>query len=256
MLTTTDWKKFTAQEQFLKNQVIAITGAGSGIGRTLAKTLASYGATVLLMGRTIEKLESVYDEIEAQGHPQAAIFPIDFAEASDSQYKKIKEVIESEFGRLDGLIHNAAELGERTSIANYSIKTWEKLMQVNVTAPFALSKYCLPLLQKSDNASIIFTGSSVGLKGRAYWGGYAASKAAIENLMETLADEFIDTSAICVNSINPGATRTNMRAQAFPAEDPATVKTTEDLMPLYLYLLSHQTDSSSKKITGQQFSFR
>lgn len=247
----TDWKNFTAQEQCLKNQVIAITGAGSGIGRTLAKTLASYGATILLMGRTVEKLEAVYDEIEKQGHPQAAIFPIDFAEADDAQYKNIKEAIEAEFGRLDGLIHNAAELGERTSIASYSIKTWEKLMQVNVTAPFALSKYCLPLLQNSESASIIFTGSSVGLKGRAYWGAYAASKAAIENLMQTLADELVDTSSIRVNSINPGATRTDMRAQAFPAEDPATVKSIEELMPLYLYLLSDE----SEKITGQQFSF-
>lgn len=247
----TDWKNFTASEQCLAGKIIAITGAGSGIGRTLAKAMAAYGATVILMGRTVEKLESIYDEIENDGSPQAAIIPIDFESATDADYQNIQKNIENEFGRLDGLIHNAAELGERTSFSNYSLAVWQRLMQVNVNAPFALTKYCLPLLQKSDHGSILFTGSSVGLKGRAYWGAYAASKAAIENMMETLADELEETSKIRVNSINPGSTRTSMRAQAFPAEDPATLKTADDLLPLYLYFM----DKQSINITGQQISF-
>jgi NAD(P)-dependent dehydrogenase (short-subunit alcohol dehydrogenase family) len=246
-----EWKNFSASEHCLKNKIIAITGAGSGIGRTLAKHMAHYGATIILIGRTVEKLEAVYDEIEKNGGPQPAIVPIDFSTATDADYKNIQTNIEKEFGKLDGLIHNAAELGERTSIATYSIKTWETLMQVNVSAPFALSKYCLPLLQKSDNGSIVFTSSSVGVKGRAYWGAYAASKAAIENLMETLADELEDTSNIRANSINPGATRTDMRAQAFPAEDPITVKSTDDLVPLYVYFMSDDSIGT----TGKKWSF-
>jgi NAD(P)-dependent dehydrogenase (short-subunit alcohol dehydrogenase family) len=246
-----EWENFNATEHCLKDKIIAITGAGSGIGRTLAKHMASYGATIILVGRTVEKLEAVYDEIESDGGPQPAIIPIDFSTATDTDYKNIQTNIETEFGKLDGLIHNAAALGERTSIATYSMKTWETLMQVNVSAPFALTKYCLPLLQKSDNGSIIFTSSSVGLKGRAYWGAYAASKAAIENLMETLADELEETSSIRVNSINPGATRTDMRAQAFPAEDPIKVKSTDDLAPLYMYFMS----DDSIGVTGKQQSF-
>jgi NAD(P)-dependent dehydrogenase (short-subunit alcohol dehydrogenase family) len=246
-----DWKNTTVASNGLQGKVIAITGAGSGIGRTLAKSMAGYGATIILMGRTVEKLESIYDEIESSGYPQAAIIPIDFLSATDAEYKNIQDNIETEFGQLDGLIHNAAEVGERTSIASYTLSTWERLRTVNVNAPFALTKYCLPLLQKSDHGSIVFTSSSVGLQGRAYWGAYAASKAAIENLMETLADELEETSNIRVNSINPGATRTDMRAQAFPAEDPDNVKPTDALIPLYLYFMSDH----SVAVNGQQVSF-
>jgi NAD(P)-dependent dehydrogenase (short-subunit alcohol dehydrogenase family) len=248
-----DWKKFTPSSDELKGKVIAITGAGAGIGRTLANSFAAYGATVILMGRTVEKLEAIYDEIESNhpNAPQPAIVPIDFESASDADYKTLHDSIETEYGKLDGLVHCAAELGERTSIGSYSIAVWDKLMKVNVTAPFALTKHLLPLLRLSEAASIIFTSSSVGLKGRAYWGAYAASKAALENLMQTLADELEETSRIRVNSVNPGATRTAMRAQAFPAEDPSTVKSAAELIPLYLYL----TSDGSIKVTGQQISF-
>lgn len=248
-----DWKNFTPTSDALMGNVIAVTGAGAGIGRILANSFAAHGATVILMGRTVEKLEAVYDEIENDNPnaPQPAIVPIDFETASDADYKTLHDSIETEYGKLDGLVHCAAELGARTSIGSYPMAIWEKLMKVNVTAPFALTKHLLPLLQRSEAASIIFTSSSVGLKGRAYWGAYAASKAALENLMQTLADELEETSKIRVNSVNPGATRTAMRAQAFPAEDPATVKPANDLIPLYLYLLS----DTSTHITGQQLSF-
>jgi len=233
----TDIKQYKAKKNLLKNKVIAVTGAGDGIGRVVAKAYAQHGATVILMGRTVSKLEQVYDEIEQAGFPQAAIIPIDFETAQESHYQEIADAIEENFGCLDGLLHNAAQLGERTSIASTSINSWEKVMQVNITAPFLLTKKCLPLLQKSERASIIFTGSSVGLKGRAYWGAYAVSKAANENLMQTLADELENTSNIKVNSINPGATRTQMRADAYPAENPEGVKQAEELLPYYLYLM-------------------
>lgn len=242
----------------LQQRVIAVTGAGDGIGRCIAITLAHHGATVILLGRTLAKLEAVYDTIEANKNTndsnsdtRPVIVTIDFATAGEDEYKSIAESIDNTFGKLDGLIHNAAELGSRTSINTYRMDTWERLMRVNVNAPFALTKYCLPLLQKSDSASILFTGSSVGIQGRAYWGAYAASKAANENMMQTLADELKDTSNIRVNSINPGATRTAMRAEAFPAEDPNTVKVSDSLMPLYLFLMHHD----SIDITGQQFSY-
>lgn len=246
-------ENYNPSDDCLNDTIIAVTGAGDGIGRVIAKAYAQYGATVILLGRTVAKLEATYDEIEAAGYKQPAIFVIDFETATESDYQQLADTIDENFGRLDGLLHNAALLGELTSIANYSVATWQQLMAVNVNAPFILTKKCLPLLQKSPQASIIFTGSSVGLKGRAYWGAYALSKAALENLMQTLADELATTSNIAVNSINPGGTRTQMRANAFPAEDPQQVKPAESLVPLYLYLMD-SNNTKVNNITGQQFS--
>ena len=243
-------ENYSPTEQCLQGRIIAVTGAGAGIGKTMAQAYASYGATVILMGKTIAKLEHTYDTIEQAGYPQPAILPIDFAHASSEQFQAIHKDIEEHFGQLHGLLHNAAMLGERTSIGSYTLTTWEKVIRTNVTAPFALTSAVLPLLQKSRNASIIFTGSSVGMQGRAYWGAYAASKAATDNLMQTLADEMDATSQIRVNSINPGATRTAMRADAYPAEDPTTVKPAESLIPLYTYLISEDSIGTN----GQQFS--
>lgn len=240
---------YQAPANLLSNRVIAVTGASSGIGRTAALTYAAHGATVILLGRTISKLEAVYDEIEAAGHPQPAIYPINFEGAAEKDYEDMQATLNDEFGRLDGLLHNASELGQRTPIANYSFEVWQQVFQVNVNSQFLMTKSLIPLLEKSSDASVIFTGSGVGLQGRAYWGAYAASKAATENLVQILAQEFEGAYPIRVNSVNPGATRTKMRATAYPAEDPNTLKTPEELMYLYLYLMG----SDSKDITGQQF---
>lgn len=240
---------YTAPSSLLHEKVILITGAGDGIGRVAAKTFAAHGATVVLAGRTMAKLEMVYDEIEAAGHPQAAIYPIDFQIANEQSFIAMCDAISDEFKHLDGILHNAADLGQRTPIANYAPDVWMRLMQVNVNAPFMLTQAVMPLLERAKNASIVFTGSSVGYKGRAYWGAYAVSKAAAENLMQTLADELEETTRIRANSINPGATRTKMRAGAYPAEDPTTIKTPQDLMRDYLYLMGDE----SIGITGQQF---
>src|SRR5690606_35127478 len=208
-----------------------------------------HGARVILLGRTVKKLEAVYDEIEAAGHAQAAIYPIDFSGASEDDYNEMAAVLQKEFGRLDGLLHNAGELGPRTPLGQYPADTWQKVMQVNATAPFLMTKALLPLLEAAPQASVVFTGSSVGYEGRAFWGAYAVSKAAVENMMQIFAAELAETTAIRVNSINPGATRTGMRANAYPAEDPRTLKTPEDIMPLYLYLMG----DDSKGTSGQQF---
>lgn len=242
-------ENFSPAHNCLENKIILVTGAGDGIGRVAAKTFAAHGATVILVGRTLQKLEMVYDEIEAAGHPQAAIYPIDFQVANEQSFIEMCNAINEEFDHLDGILHNAADLGQRTPIANYAPDVWMRLMQVNVNAPFLLTQAVMRLLEKAVNASILFTGSSVGYRGRAYWGAYAASKAAAENLMQTLADELEETTRIRANSINPGATRTKMRAGAYPAEDPTTVKTPQDLMRDYLYLMGDE----SVGITGEQF---
>jgi NAD(P)-dependent dehydrogenase (short-subunit alcohol dehydrogenase family) len=242
---------YQPESELLRDKIILVTGASDGIGCTAAKSFAAHGATVILLGRTLPKLENVYDEIEAAGYPQPAIYPMNLETALEKDFFAMYEVLEKEFGRLDGVLHNASALGQRTPIASYSADEWQKVMQVNVTAPFLMTKALLPLLDQAPQAAILFTGSTVGLKGRAFWGAYAASKAATENLMQTLADELHETTRIRVNSINPGATRTKMRASAYPAENPASVKSAEALMPTYLYLLS----DDSIGVSGQQFSY-
>ncbi|SDZ86506.1 YciK family oxidoreductase [Microbulbifer marinus] len=241
--------EYKAPQDLLKGKVILVTGAGDGIGKTAAKTFAAHGATVILLGRTTAKLEMVYDEIEAAGGPQPAIFPMDLNEARIETFEHFAEAVDQEFGRLDGLLHNASLLGQRTPIANYHFGTWQQVMQVNVNAAFGLTKTLLPLLEKSEAGSIVFTSSSVGLKGRAYWGAYSVSKFATEGLMQVLADELDGVSNVRANSINPGATRTNMRAAAYPAEDPQTVTAPEAIMPTYLYLMG----DDSRGVSGKQF---
>lgn len=242
---------FSVTSRSLADKIILITGAGDGIGKVAAKHFAAAGATVILVGRTLAKLEKVYDEIEAAGHPQPAIYPLNLESATEKDYSDLCNALDENFGKLHGILFNAADLGERTPIANYSVSAWMRCMQVNVNSPFMMTQALLPLLEKSENASLLFTSSSVAFKGRSFWGAYAASKAAQENLMQTLVDECDGTRRIRANSINPGATRTKMRAAAYPAEDPTSIKKPEELMPAYIYLLS----DDSANITGQSFSF-
>jgi len=240
--------RYQPKADLLKDKIILITGAGDGIGAAVAKDCAAKGASVILLGKTVKKLEKVYDEIVAAGHPEPAIYPLDLLEASEEQYQQVGDIIDKEFGRLDGLVHNAGLLGSLIPLANHSSEQWIKVMQVNLHAPYLMTQACLPLLKKSDSASIIFVSSSVGRKGRAYWGAYAASKAACENLMQTLADELENNTNIRVNSLNPGATRTAMRRIAFPGENPNTLPEPEAIAPAFIYLLS----DDSKAINGQQ----
>ncbi len=242
-------KDYQARPDLLKGRIILVTGAGDGVGAAAAKSFAAHGATVILLGRTTRKLEKVYDEIEAAGHPTPAIYPMNLEGASPKDYMDMAETIEIEFGRLDGLLHNASLLGTLTPLSQYNLEQWGKVMQVNLNAPYLMTVACMELLKKSDDASVVFTGSSVGRKGRAYWGAYGISKAAIENMMQIWADELESNTSIRVNSINPGATRTAMRAKAYPGEDPAVNPYPSDIMNAYLYLLG----PDSKGITGQQF---
>lgn len=238
---------YQAPDELLKGRTILVTGAGDGIGRSAAISFAAHGATVILAGKTTEKLESVYDEIENAGYPQAAIYPIHLGGAVMKDYREMHNTLEQEFGQLDGLLHNASILGDRKPIAQTDSEEWLEVMQINANATFMMTQALLPLLEKSADASIVFTSSSVGRKGRAYWGPYAVSKFAVEGLMQTLADELANTSNIRVNSLNPGATNTGMRQTAYPAEDPSVNPLPEDIMPLYLYLMGQD----SQGVNGQ-----
>ena len=230
---------FQPAPSLLEGRVVLVTGAGDGIGRAIARACAAHAATVVLLGRTVEKLERVYDEIRSAGGPEAAIYPMDLSGAMPPDYEALAARTERELGRLDGLVHNAALLGDLGPIEHYSPERWQELIQVNVNAPFLLTRALLPLVRRTaaghGHASVIFTSSGVGRRGRAYWGGYSVSKFAIEGLSQVLADEL--EASVRVNSLNPGPVRTRMRAKAFPAEDPETLITPEEAARAWLWLL-------------------
>lgn len=227
-------------KQALAGKTMLVTGASQGIGRAAAIDFAEQGANVILIGRNQSKLESVYDDIEQKTQTQPIIFPYDLNTLSLEVAKEMTYAIEQEFGQLDGLLLNAALLGSKMSIAQYPEQDWYDVMNVNVNSSFLLVQAMLPLLEASPAGRIGFTTSSVGRQGRAFWGAYAVSKFATEGLMQTLADELATTSNVSAFCINPGATRTAMRASAYPGENPESNPSPEQHMPLYRYLFSEQ----------------
>ena len=234
-------------KKLLAGKKILVTGAGGGIGRQAALTFAEYGATVILLGKTVEKLEQVYDEIMKAGNPEPFLYPFDLNTRDLEPYKELAKAVDNELEILDGLLHNGGVLGIQSPIENFPGHQWDDVIQTNLNSNFHLTQALMPYILKSEHGRIVFTSSSVGRKGRAFWGAYAVSKFGVEGLMQTLADELENISTTRVNSVNPGATRTDMRAAAYPAEDPNTLKTPMKLMPLYLFLMS----DNSQDIHGQ-----
>jgi NAD(P)-dependent dehydrogenase (short-subunit alcohol dehydrogenase family) len=242
-----DHQNYVYPDDLLRGRVILISGATAGIGRALAVHAAAHGAQVILHGRDVKKLEELYDEIEAlEGAPCPAIAVMDLATADANAYRTLAESLTEEFGRLDGLVNNAGVLGERFSIEQYDAGMWQQVMHVNVTAAFALTQVCLPLLHQSDDASVIFTSSGVGRQGKPFWGAYAVSKFATEGLSQVLASEQ-EHGSLRVNCINPGPVRTEMRRAAYPAEDRDVLKGPAEILPTYMYLLG----PDSKGVTGK-----
>ncbi len=229
--------RYTPAPDLLAARHILVTGAGDGIGRAAALAFAAHGANVILLGRTAAKLEEVYDEIERRGGPQAAILPLDLAQATPAHYEQVAQTVEKEFGRLDGLLHNAADAGTLTPVDLYEPDMWYRVMQVNLHAAWLLTRACLPLLRKSADASIVFTTADVGRRGRAYWGAYGVSCFGLEGLMQIVADEISSGENLRANSLDPGAVRTRLRSRAYPGENRDALAAPEDIMPAYLYLL-------------------
>jgi len=233
----------------LGGRVVAVTGASSGLGRAVALACARHQANVVLIGRSEHRLEAVHGEITNSGAPEASIAVLDLETALAQDYDRLADALLERYGRLDGLLHNAAILGTLTPIEHYDVPTWCRVLHVNLTAAFALTQVLLPALKKSADASVVFTSSSVGRRARAYWGAYAASKFALEGLAQVLAAELEGISHVRVNTLDPGRARTAMRRQAYPAEDIDTLPLPETLTASYLALLG----PASRGITGQAF---
>jgi NAD(P)-dependent dehydrogenase (short-subunit alcohol dehydrogenase family) len=239
---TIEARRYHAPENLLAGRNVLVTGAGEGIGRAAARCFAAHGATVILLGRNQQKLESVYDEITSEGLPEPIIQLLDLGSATEEHYSVLAGQIEDELGCLHGLLHNAALLGPRKPLDQYPLKDWRELMTVNVEAGFMLTKSLLPALRAAPSASVVFTSSGVGRRGKAFWGAYAVSKSATEGLCQVFADELGTTSRVRVNCINPGATNTSMRRAAYPAEAPTRNPAPAEIMPAYLYLMGDASD--------------
>ena len=231
---------FAPDAALLAGRVILITGAGSGLGRALAIGCARAGASVILAGRNGAKLDRVYDEIESLGAARPAIATLDLASATAVEYDALARTVGSEFGKLDGLVHAAAMLGDRTPLEQYDVPMWCKVLHVNLTAPFILTQVMLPELRKSPDASVIFVSSGVVKQARPFWGAYAVSKAGLESVRAMWFEELEGEANIRFNSVNPGRMRTAMRAAAYPAENPNTVPTADSVTGPFLYLLSER----------------
>lgn len=242
--------QYQAPQDFLKDKVILVTGAGDGLGQAAAKAYAAHGATVVLLGRTIPKLEKTYDAIVEAGGPEPALYPLNLEGATPKDYEQLAETLNEQFGGLHGLLHSAAILGTTSPIQQHDIDTWYKVMQVNLNAPFVMTRALLPLMRNTAGSSIVFTTDD---KSRAYWGAYGISKDALTSFMKILADELdTENNAVRVNAINPGAVRTQMRVRAFPGEDPNTLPLPDDVMATYLYLMGEDCTETGQTLLAQE----
>jgi NAD(P)-dependent dehydrogenase (short-subunit alcohol dehydrogenase family) len=242
-----DPKRYQARPELLTGRVILITGAGGGLGRVAALTLAAHGATVILHGRDVAKLESVYDEIEAAGGPQPTILPLDLGTARDRDFENMALAIESQLQRIDGILHNAAQLSDPASLDNQSLDEWLALLRVNLAAPFAITRACSYLLRAAPDASVIFTSETHALEPAAYWGGFAVAKSGLTALVKIQAQEWEALPNMRVNLLIPGPVDSPERRRTHPGEPAATRRRPEALMPVYLYLIG----PDSRGVTGQ-----
>ncbi len=248
--------RYSPADGALSGRTILVTGAGSGLGAATARSAALYGANVVLLGRTRQKLEAVFDWIEAHTATQPVIVPCDLAELDPDAVAALNEAITGTYDGLHGIVHCASLLGAKTPLVHYPPDEWQRVMQVNANAPFLLNRGLFGLLDATADSAVIHVSSTVGREGRAYWGAYSASKFALEGISQILADETETAGRIRVYSVNPGGTRTPMRAAAYPMEDPETVPTPEARMDLMLYLLEGAAEGKTLPAQGAQLDAR
>lgn len=230
----------------LSNKVIIVTGTSQGFGKATSLNLASAGATVILLGRDLSALEATYDEIVAKKYPQPVLYGLDLLGATPQDYAVMAEAIEEKFGKLDGIVHNAATLGTMMTLEQYDVKTWYEVMQVNLHAPFLLTQACLPLLLKSYDARLVFVSDKAGRKPKAYWGAYGVSKAGLENYAMTLADE-LESTNIRINTLDVGAMKTSIRSRSHPAQNLDLLPLPEHISPSIVYLFSQKSINLHKQ---------
>ena len=235
-------------DELLGGRVCCITGSSRGIGLGIARVLAANGAIVTLHGRDQATLSRSLASLSDSSKHSSIAADLTTGEGT----KKLAERLSRLHEKLDVLVHSAGILGPKTPLATYPLKDWDEVIRVNLTAPFLLTQEVLPLLRKGDHPSVIFISSGLGRVGRAEWGAYAVSKFGLEGLTQVWASE-LQGENIRVNAVNPGGTRTQMRAAAHPEEDPKTLPTPEDIAPVFLWLARADTHISGQSLEARDW---
>jgi NAD(P)-dependent dehydrogenase (short-subunit alcohol dehydrogenase family) len=238
----------SSTDQILFGKVALITGGSRGIGRAIAAAYGRVGARVFICGRNLVDVEDAVREMRARGGEIDGVAG-DISRAQDVQ--RIVAAPLERFGAIDVLVNNASVLGPRETIAEFPLEAWEEVIRINLTGLFLVTHEVLPAMLARRSGSIINVTSGVGRAGKAKWGAYAVSKAGLEAFTQLLAEE-VESAGIRVNAVNPAATRTQMRARAYPAEDPMTLPSPDEVVPIFVHLAS----DASNKITGQSLNAR
>lgn len=252
MQTPITLQDYRPEFALLEGHVLLVTGAGQGLGQALALACAALGATVILHGRTVAKLEKTYGLIVAANHPTPAIAPLDFANAGEQEFEHIAQTIGREFGRLDGLVHCAASLKRLQPLAQESLDDWLALLRINLIAPFTLTRACLPLLRRSEAGSVIFTSDSHAVRPAAYWGGFAVAKSGLTALLRIWTDELATSPNLRMNIVVPGPMQSPQQALTHPGELKQKLATPAQLLPGYLYLLGRDGKNVNGKVMQLQ----
>jgi NAD(P)-dependent dehydrogenase (short-subunit alcohol dehydrogenase family) len=228
---------YAPRGDLLSGRVVLVTGAGQGLGRAVALEAAAHGATVALLGRKLEKLEATYDAITAAGGPEPALLPLDLAAAGTPEFEALSQLVRRDLKRLDAIAHCASHFVPLGPLANQTLEQWTTLLKVNLAAPFALTRACLPLLSAASDSSVVFTGETHGAHPLAYWGGFAVSKAGLSTLAAIWGDELEHKGRPRMNVFIPGPIASPQRAQSHPGEDRSKLRPAEAAARALLYLL-------------------
>ncbi|MEO8134000.1 MAG: SDR family NAD(P)-dependent oxidoreductase [Betaproteobacteria bacterium] len=220
----------------LAGQVILVTGATGGLGQVLARAFGAAGATTVLHGRVVRKLEALYDTLTGLGVPEPAILPLDFEHADSQAFAEAAAAVDRQLGRLDAIVHCAALLKRLAPLEHHPVEEWMVVTRVNLAAPAALTRACLPLLRRGPAGKVVFTLDSRGHAPKAYWGSYGAAKAGLEALVHILADEWENTPSMAAIGVIPGPVASPMRKRTHPGGEPS-LNPVESLVPLYLQLV-------------------
>ncbi|UCD69258.1 MAG: SDR family NAD(P)-dependent oxidoreductase [Betaproteobacteria bacterium] len=247
-----DAKRYEAPQNLLAERVVLVTGASRGVGRAIAFACAKHGANVILNGRDVALLEALYDEIVANQWPEPATLPLDLGTANGREYSHAAKLIETQLGRLDGIAHCASHLERLSPLETQTIEEWQRMLRVNLIAPFAINQACARLLRQAPDASVVFTSETHASAPAAFWGGYAVSKAGLETLAQIQADEWSNHAGLRINTVVPGPVSSPLRGKTHPGEVADTLPSPDALVPLYLYLLG----PNSRGVSGQIFRFQ
>ena len=247
-----DPNRYQAPQDLLAKRVVLVTGASRGIGRAVALACARHGASVVLNGRDIDLLGALYDEIMANQWPEPATLPLDLGTASGREYVHAAKLIETQMGRLDGIAHCASHLEKLSPLETQTIDEWQRMLRINLIAPFAINQACARLLRQAPDASVVFTSESHASSPAAFWGGYAVSKAGLETLAQIQADEWSAEDQLRINTVIPGPVNSPLRTKTHPGAVADALPSPEALTPLYLYLLG----PDSRGVSGKVFRFQ